>query len=119
MPVRNAVRVVTHMSPWGMSCSGATGPITRGYVMIASLDAWLGDCEKRTGTLKKTLDHLLLHCSGSGGARIELLAAYAKHGLPRATAEHLLFPQCRQDDIKRVMTALLDYLGAVGLRQRL
>ncbi|KAL1470107.1 hypothetical protein MTO96_040659 [Rhipicephalus appendiculatus] len=56
MPVRNAEQVVTQMSSWGMSCSGATGPITRGYkVMIASLDAWLGDCEKRTGTLKSSL----------------------------------------------------------------
>ncbi|KAL1473373.1 hypothetical protein MTO96_038733 [Rhipicephalus appendiculatus] len=44
----------------------------------------------------ETLDHLLLHCSASSGARIKLLAAYAKHGLPRARAEHLLFPHCRQ-----------------------
>ncbi|KAL1471815.1 hypothetical protein MTO96_039709 [Rhipicephalus appendiculatus] len=67
----------------------------------------------------ETLDHLLLHCSASSGARTKLLAAYAKHGLPRATAEHLLFPQCRQGDTKRVLSALLDYLEAVGLRQRL
>ncbi|KAL1419494.1 hypothetical protein MTO96_025403 [Rhipicephalus appendiculatus] len=67
----------------------------------------------------ETLDHLLLHCSASSGARIKLLAAYAKHGLPRATAEHLLFPHCRQGDTKRVLSALLDFLEAAGLRHRL
>ncbi|KAL1477243.1 hypothetical protein MTO96_035895 [Rhipicephalus appendiculatus] len=53
------------------------------------------------------------------GQEPNFLAAYAKHGLPRATAEHLLFPHCRQGDTKRVLSALLDFLEAAGLRHRL
>ncbi|KAH7955918.1 hypothetical protein HPB52_005143 [Rhipicephalus sanguineus] len=40
-------------------------------------------------------------------------------GLPRATAQHLLFPACRREHVKRALSALLDFVDGSGLRERL
>lgn len=67
----------------------------------------------------ETLDHLLLECPAGDASRQVMLAVYRQLGLPRATAQHLLFPACRREHVKRALSALLDFVDGSGLRERL
>ncbi|KAL1444794.1 hypothetical protein MTO96_045400, partial [Rhipicephalus appendiculatus] len=67
----------------------------------------------------ETLDHLLLECPAGDASRQVMLAVYGELGLPRATSQHLLFPACCREQIKRARSALLDFVDGSGLRERI
>ncbi|KAL1436372.1 hypothetical protein MTO96_049732 [Rhipicephalus appendiculatus] len=67
----------------------------------------------------ETLDHLLLECPAGDASRQVMLTVYGELGLPRATSQHLLFPACRREHIKRALSALLDFVDGSGLRERI
>ncbi|KAL1443913.1 hypothetical protein MTO96_045759 [Rhipicephalus appendiculatus] len=75
---------------------------------------YCADCGDR-----EPLEHLLLHCTALDASRTPMLAEYARLGLPRTTAKHLLFPDCGRDSVKRALSALLVFLDDSGLRERI
>lgn len=67
----------------------------------------------------ETAEHLLLHCPAFDASRLTMLAVYGRLGLPRATTQQLLFPECCREHLKRALSALLEFISGTALRDRL